>query len=258
MKRFFRFSGLILTLYFGVGLFIYLQQDNLLYHPTAKPNFPLPPHLVLKHQQQTINVWRQEAKNNRAVIYFGGNGEATERTMDYLAPALPELDAYFMSYRGYSGSSGKASEQANITDALALYDELAKMYDHISVIGRSLGSAIAISVASQRKLDKLVLVTPYDSIADIAQGRYQWLPVHWLIRDSYRAIDWVSLIDSPVLIYTAEKDDVIPAKNSQALIQAFNPSQALSRIQLKGVGHNNLTRHPYCLVGLHAFLVTVD
>ena len=66
-------------------------------------------------------------------------------------------------------------------------------------MGRSLGTGIATALASQRTVAGLVLVTPYDSIANVASDRYPWLPVHLLIKDSYDSATGIRQVEAPVL-----------------------------------------------------------
>jgi pimeloyl-ACP methyl ester carboxylesterase len=88
-------------------------------------------------------------------------------------PARPGRDLsrsrlYLLHYPGYGGAAGRPSETALVADALALFDQVAARHPRVTVIGRSLGSGVAIQVASARPVERLVLVTPYDSLMEIA------------------------------------------------------------------------------------------
>ena len=110
----------------------------------------------------------QDRQAKGALIYFGGNAEDVSYSLPGLAAAFPGHAVYLMHYRGYGGSTGAPSEAALIADALALFDKVYSEHKNIVVVGRSLGSGVAVQLASRRPVARLVLVTPYDSIAEIA------------------------------------------------------------------------------------------
>ena len=81
-----------------------------------------------------------------------------------------------MHYRGYGGSSGKPTEHDLRQDALAVYNYVSTRHSEILLVGRSLGSSIAIGVAAQVNPTGLVLITPFDSIQNIAKQVVPFLP----------------------------------------------------------------------------------
>ena len=87
-----------------------------------------------------------------AIIYFGGNAESMAQSSDEIARQFPAFTVYLMDYRGYGRSTGEPSEEGLYSDALKLYDTMKSKYESISIGGRSLGSGIAVYVASQRKV----------------------------------------------------------------------------------------------------------
>ena len=92
-------------------------------------------------------------------------------------------------------------------------------HSQITVIGRSLGSGIATYLASQRPVSRLLLITPYDSIANVAAGRLPMFPVHWLLLDKYESWRYAPQITAPTRILAAEHDDVIPRLHTDALLR---------------------------------------
>jgi len=94
---------------------------------------------------------------------------------------------YLLHYRGYGGSSGSHSQKALFADAVTLFDEVHTKHPNIDIIGRSLGSGIAVYVASRRPAARLVLVTPYDSFVELAQLQFPYIPVKWLLRDRFES-----------------------------------------------------------------------
>ena len=122
-----------------------------------------------------------------------------------------------MHYRSYGGSTGTPSERALVADAQRLFEMVAKDHPRIVVIGRSLGSGIAIQVAAGNRIERLVLVTPYDSIAALAADRFRWFPVRLLLRDRYESWRYASRIGVPTTLVIAGRDEVIPNESSLRL-----------------------------------------
>ena len=94
-------------------------------------------------------------------------------------------------YRGYGGSTGNPSEKGLRHDALAIYRHLKKNHVDILVIGRSLGTSLAIDVAAEFEPKGVLLITPFDSIEAVAQRVVPFLPIRMLLRDPYLSIDLV-------------------------------------------------------------------
>ena len=99
--------------------------------------------------------------------------------------AFPDRSLFLVNYRGYGGSSGQPSEAALFADALAIFDHVRREHSEIAVMGRSLGSGVAVLVASERPVEQLVLVTAFDSLVNVAREYLRWLPVGRLLRDRY-------------------------------------------------------------------------
>jgi pimeloyl-ACP methyl ester carboxylesterase len=148
-----------------------------------------------------------------------------------------------MHYRGYGGSSGQPSEAALFADGLALFDRVRADHDRIAVLGRSLGSGVAMHLAARRPVTRLVLVTPFDSIEAVAARQFPLVPVGLLLRDKYRS--WVDAprVSAPTLLIAAERDEVIPRANTDALLSHFLPGVA-SLVVLPVDGHNAVEGSP--------------
>ncbi len=238
-----RLSKIVLfTLLFGyiaMGALLYHFQDKLLYHPT--PNIKIDyPQMVLSREGAKVVVHILNEGHKNAILYFGGNGESMAQSADYIAQQFPDFTCYLMDYRGYGNSTGKPSQKAIFSDALALYDKVKEKHKRISIGGRSLGTGVAVYVASQREVSKLVLITPYSSIADVAQGRYPFYPVSLLLKDTYDSLSLVSKIKAKTFIVLAQNDKVIPRKYSQKLIDAFKKEQ-LKVDMIQHRGHNDIS-----------------
>ena len=106
-------------------------------------------------------------------------------------------------------------------DAMTLFDQVYATHPHIAVVGRSLGSGVAVRLASQRPAARLVLITPYNSLEELAARQFPWFPVKWLLKDSYESWKYAAHITVPTLLIAAEHDEVIPRSSTERLYTHF-------------------------------------
>lgn len=210
-----------LSLYTVGGMSLYLLQRNLMYFPSEKINHSLPvEHFSVENEKIKVLVINKGMA--KAVIYFGGNAETVARNARSYTDLFPDYTIYLVNYRGYGGSTGSPTEAALYADAKAIYDSIQDRHQQISIIGRSLGTGVATYLASVRAVDRMILVTPYDSIEEVAYGRYPIYPILFLLTDKYDSAARVRDISAKTLIILAEHDVVIPLENSRRLDQSFS------------------------------------
>lgn len=246
-----KFTTIILIFYTLACLFLYFKQRDLLFYPTPNNSALKAPVLWIENDREKLKTWRLNG-GERAIIYFGGNAESVEYNIPEFKQAFNDFTVYLVNYRGYGGSSGSPSQTALFDDALALYDEIQSTHSSISLIGRSLGSGVACFLASERKVDKLALITPYDSIRNVAQSHYPLFPVKWLLKDSFDSLSCARGLTNSILVLMAEKDRVIPMKHSQNLLQSFTHERVDSHI-IKNTSHNDISSDPLYLQLLEHF-----
>ncbi|MFQ6005077.1 MAG: alpha/beta hydrolase [Woeseia sp.] len=245
-----------LLIYVGFCVFLYATQRRAIYYPTPEVHVPDATDVRLENDGQTLKIWRVAGADAlHAIIYFGGNAEDVSGNIPQFRSIFPGHTVYLVNYRGYGGSTGSPTEAGLYDDALAVFDELRSRYKGISVIGRSLGSAVATYLASLRDIDRLVLVTPFDSIENVARRALPILPVALLIKDRFDSAGHVPNIDAPVLVLIAENDEVIPRRHSDALAGAFPSAQIKVEI-IEDAGHNTIGMYPRYANALSTFLAT--
>ncbi len=230
---------LLFIVYIGAGTFLYLQQRTFLYYPTQNLSSGYNT-LVLKNENEKINIIVLNEGHKNAILYFGGNAESMADSSDYIAGQFPDFTVYLMDYRGYGASTGEATEEGLYSDALKLYDRIKKKHDRISIGGRSLGTAIATYVAAHREVSKLALITPFDSIVNVAKGRYPIYPVALLLHDKYDSAARAKDISAKTFIVIAQNDKVISKERTQELIDAFS-SKLLKITTISNRGHNDIS-----------------
>lgn len=219
---------------------LFFFQRSLLY-------FPQPAHvatpLVPVDGRDGVVASHRALPGAQAVVYFGGNGEDVTQAFAPLAQAFPQHALYLLHYRGYGASRGKPTEADIADDALALFDQVHRQHPQVTVIGRSLGSGVATRLASRRPAARLVLVTPYDSIEDIAAARFRVFPVRWLLLDKYASWRYAAQVQAPTTVLMAEHDEVIPRDSTETLMTRFAAGRATLHL-LPGTGHNDISLAP--------------
>lgn len=243
---------LIATAYLSLCAWLYLTQRSQIYFPAPEVNPPGAQSIRLASGDATLKIWVVQRPGPRALVYFGGNAEDVSGNLPAFTSSLPGYSLYLVNYRGYGGSTGSPSESALVADANAIYDHLRERYSEISVMGRSLGTGVAVQLAAAREVRRLVLVTPYDSLARVAGARFPMFPVELLMRDRYDSASWVRAVRAPVLAIIAGNDEIIPRANSTALVSEFPKSQIRVAL-LEGATHNSVDQDPGYLRAVRDF-----
>ncbi len=253
MAILFKIVRIAVIVYVLFGMLLYVFQRNLLYFPPdgVEHDFPVE---KISSGEETVNLIVINPGQPKAIIYLGGNAENPVHSASAFESVFPGYTQYFVVYRGYNGSTGQPSEKALFADATRIYDVLSGRHETISVIGRSLGSAIATYLAANRDIEKLVLVTPFDSVEALAKERYSIYPVSLMLKDKYRSVDYVKNIDVPTLVLLAELDFVVPAEHSKRLIERFL-DQLITVKTFQGLSHNNISFLPDYFLELRNFLL---
>jgi len=243
LRKILKWMVLVLVLgYLACSASLYFAQGSLLYHPERTRAEAAQTDYALRRDDITLRGWVVNPGQARALIYFGGNADAVQSMRADYGRWAPDRSVYLVAYRGYGASEGRPSQQALFGDALAIYDDVRARHASVAVIGRSLGSGVATWVASQRPLEKLVLVTPFDSIADIAQRRFPIFPVQLMMRDRYDSWRYAPAVRCPVLVLQAPQDRVVPADSTARLLTRFTPPPR--RVVIAGTGHGNIVADP--------------
>lgn len=239
--------------YLGLVAWVYVTQRAQIYYPVPEAPRAGAGALWVDSDGERIKVWHVRREGPQALIYFGGNAEDVAGNIETFAVAFPERSLYLVNYRGYGGSSGRPTEVGLRADALAIFDHVRESHPDVAVVGRSLGSGVAVALASERPVERLVLVTAYDSLVNVAREYFGWLPVGLLLKDRYESTEFAPRVEAPVLIVIAAEDEIIPRARTEALAAAFAPGQAQIEV-VPGTGHNTLDYSPSYLDAIGRFL----
>ena len=167
-----------------------------------------------------IHIPADERSEERTLILaFGGNAWNAQDVAEYLHELFPDEDIVAFHYRGYAPSKGSPSSEALIADAPLVYDLAVDRLkpNRVVAIGFSIGSGIAAVLAAARRLDGLILVTPFDSLKAVAQSMYPWLPIGPFFEHEIAAASALEPLDVPVAIIAADRDEIVPSARTDAL-----------------------------------------
>ena len=237
------------TGYLALVALMYVAQRGLMYFPegfrTAPADAGLPEaeEVVLDTPDGArVIVWHVPPRDGRPVwLYFHGNGGALRYRVDRFRQLTGQGEGLVaLSYRGYAGSTGRPSEAGLIADAGAAYDFAVKRHgaERIVLWGESLGSGVALALAAERPVARVVLEAPFLSAVDIAAGVYPFLPVRLLMKDQFRSDLRVAKVTAPVLVMHGDRDEVVPISSGQRLYQLITSPKRF--VRLAGGGHENL------------------
>jgi len=176
------------------------------------------------------------------VLVFNGNaGNRAHRGP--LAAALQRhgFAVLLVDYRGYGGNPGAPSKNGLAADARAARAYLAGRSDvdlsRLVYFGESLGTAVAVDLASEHPPAALVLRSPFMSLGDVGQYHYPFLPVRLLLRDRFSPIDQIRRIRVPLLVIAGGHDRVVPIDNSRRLYEAATAPKTL--LVIPDADHND-------------------
>src|SRR6476620_923048 len=161
-------------------------------------------HVLDTADGERVIVWHVPAKpGHPVVLYFHGNGDFLAGFFGRFREIISDgTGIVALSYRGDAGSSGRPSERGLLQDAAAAYAFTSARYsaDRIVVWGFSLGTGVAVALAADQPVGKLILEASYTSIVDVAGLVLRIVPVRWLIRDQFRSDERIARITAPLLI----------------------------------------------------------
>lgn len=241
--------GFILIVYITLTLILFLAQRKLLYFPDTI--FPKEESVKVRG----LEYWTTQDNNYRGliskqpqdnwkgtiIVFHGNAGTAIDRS--YYSDALVKLGyrVLLAEYPGYGGRSGKPSESVFVNDARETIKLIQQEYGNpIYVWGESLGSGVVASTVSDLTLpvDGIVLITPWDSLPNLAQTTYSFFPVRWIVLDKFNSVKNLKSFKGNIGILIAGKDEVISAKLGNNLYESL-PKTHKKLWFLENAGHNS-------------------
>jgi len=249
----------------GFPLLIYFFQERLIFSPQPLTQDPLQAYPGTAIEELTLTVsagvrlhgWLVKAPATQVsaplLIYFGGNAEE----VSWLASTAGQYAGWSLltfNYRGYGRSEGKPGETELFADALQIYDYAVSRAQGgcVAVMGRSLGSGVAVYLAARRPLAGVILVSPYDSVESVARDVYPYLPIGLMLRHRFDSLSRAPGIKTPLLCLVAGDDRVIPRLHSERLYAAWGGPRQWREIHR--ADHGSLAGEPEYWRAIATFL----
>ena len=229
---------------------MYFLQDFFIYHPERSK----PETIVQAARNRDLSLWpdnvdtyrgylseNKSKKSRGTILVFHGNaGNALDRT--YYGAALNRLEyrVVLAEYPGYGGRPGKPGEQQFTTDAVETIRLVLKTFGRpLFLVGESLGCGVVCAAVAKTNvpIDGVALITPWDSLLNLAQNQYWFLPVRWILKDRYDNATNLANYQGPVAIIMAGQDEIIPNRLTRQLYEALQEPKHLWTFPT--AGHNS-------------------
>ena len=227
-------AGVLGVAWAGMTALLMASQRKLLFNPATAREVESPRSsghrtraIVLRaHDGTRLAGWLmtpREPGARPAVVYFGGRSEEVSWLVRDAGTLFPGMTVLALNYRGYGQSHGEPGEEQMIADACMQIDWLRAHSKvdgaRMAVVGRSLGSGVAVQVAMQRAVQATVLITPYDSILALAQRKFPSLPVSMLLQHRFESVKHAARVNAPTYVLRAASDDIVPHSHTNELVR---------------------------------------
>jgi fermentation-respiration switch protein FrsA (DUF1100 family) len=238
--------------YVALTILLYFAQRSMMYFPEtihttpAQAGLPNAEEVTLKTADgENVIAWHVPPRKDKPVIvYFHGNGGALRyRVPRFLQLIADGIGLVALEYRGYGGSSGRPSEAGLNADAEAAYAFAAERYPAKQLVlwGESLGSGVAVALAAQKPVGRVILEAPFTSAVDVASSHYWFIPVRLLMKDQYRSDQRIGKVSAPVMILHGVKDRVVPFAQGERLFELAHQPKRI--VRFLDAGHEDLDKN---------------
>jgi pimeloyl-ACP methyl ester carboxylesterase len=179
-------------------------------------------------------------RSKTLILGFGGNAWNGQDVAEYLHQIYPSHDVIAFHYRGYRPSTGSPSGEALIADAPLVYDAAVSEVKpgRVVGVGFSIGTGVVAQLSAKRKLDGVILVTPFDSLKALAQSLYPWIPIGPFFSHEIDAAGPLQQSHVPVAIIAAENDEIVRGARTDALRHVL--MKLVYDRTIAGAGHNDI------------------
>ena len=238
LTRLWPVARVAILVWLGLLAFLALTQRSMIYYPSKNNAAALEQEATTQGfqpwknpQDETIGYQSladpRDPRTPVAMVIFHGNAGYALHRSDYaslLRAAAPDhaVSLYILEYPGYGARSGSPSQESFLAAAREAIDTIPPE-TLVILLGESIGTGVASATASAipDRIQGLLLLTPFDRLANVAQHHYPILPIRWIMRDQYPAEEWLKKYQGPIVIILAANDTIVPAKFGQKLYDTY-------------------------------------
>ena len=188
---------------------------------------------------EELILWQAVAAETQpTLLYFPGNAGGLKDRADRFSALIDRgYGIVALAYRGSSGSSGSPGEATLTGDARAVAEALPM--EPLVLYGESLGTAVAIKLASEGIGDAVVLEAPFTSIADLVAVQYPRDDLEHLLTQHWKSEDRVAGMTQPLLIVHGRFDKIVPIEQGREVFDAAGSVEKQFH-EVTDRGHHNL------------------
>jgi len=230
--------------------YVMVRESSFVYFPDERAVPEPPTSLALRHEDVAFSAsdgtgltgWIVRATDDSSGIWLlvchgnYGNIGAGGRPEFYASARDAGLNVFAFDYRGYGKSEGKPSEAGLYDDAQSAYgflrDAVGVPAGRIVLFGQSLGSGVAIELATRVPAAGVIVEAAYTSVVDRGQELYPFLPVRWIAKNRFASIDKVARVAMPKLFLHSADDELIPIAHGRRLFAAASEPKRF--VQVRG------------------------
>ena len=226
---------------------MYVFQRKLIYLPAKIP--PSLEHfkgIYTEAQTQTrdkltLTHWYAKRRAPYILVFSGNAGNIEGRAYKFKFLADQGYSVLLVGYRGYGGNPGRPVESDLIADSALVVEWLIKEEKvspkEMVFLGESLGSGVAVALAARYPAGGVIFDGAYSSVTDVGQSVYPFIPVRWLLKDTWDSLSRIQKVRSPVFFIHSKQDSVLPFRFAQKLFQAANSPK--KHLWLEHSDHND-------------------
>ncbi|WP_170834738.1 alpha/beta hydrolase [Natronincola peptidivorans] len=262
----------LILIYIVVLIALFVFQESFIYFPQKitrdyseeliKESSNVEEIIINSYDETLLHGWlvkNKEVEKSPLIIYYGGNAEEVShmvRNWDHFSG----YSLLLVNYRGYGLSEGRPKEKHLHKDAVVIFDEMIKREDidkeNIVVMGRSIGTGVAVAIAEKKDIHGVILITPFDSLIKVVQNKMRIIPADWILRNRFDSIEKAPNIKQPLLVLAAKDDKVIPSQHATNLAEKWGGEVDIEI--LDGVVHNTIQYHSLYWDSIKKFLERIQ
>ena len=223
-----------LIIYFLIIILTYIFQRNLLYHPNE--NNYLNDQLLLTIKKVKIKTgnnidllsWyhNKDINSYKTILFLHGNAGTLENRIHKINHFKDiNVNLLIISWRGFNKNQGKPNEQGLYEDARSAIEWLRSKgikESDIIIYGESLGTGVASEIAQHKNFAGVILESPFTSMIELGKEKYPFLPVKFLLKDTYESNKKIKNIKAPVLVMHGKVDDIVPFHMGKKIYEMAN------------------------------------